>query len=189
MNILSIDRAARTAIFMNPSGFLATALLVASIAPSAVRAQDLTDPEVAHVAVTANAIDVDLAKVALERGSAASVKSFASTMVSDHTGVNEQAGALAKKLGVTPKDNDVSASLKKGGDEAKARLAKLSGKAFDRAYMAREVEYHQAVLDAIDTLLVPTTENAELKGLLQKVRPIIAAHLKWAREIQASLGS
>ncbi len=153
-----------------------------------VSAQDLTDPEVAHVAVTANAIDIDLAHVALEKASSEAVKAFAQTMVDDHTGVNEQAAALAQKLGVTPAPNDVSASLQKGADEAKASLHHLTGAAFDRAYMEREVGYHQAVLDAIDKVLLPTTENAELKSLLETVRPAIAAHLERARSIQRSLG-
>lgn len=163
------------------------ALLAAVTMPVGVSAQDLSDAEVAHVAVTANAIDVDLAKLALERGRSDQVKAFARTMVEDHTGVNEHAAALAKKLGVTPAANAVSASLQEGADAAKQKLRGLSGAAFDRAYMAREVEYHQAVLDAIDDLLVPTTENAELKGLIRTVRPAIAAHLERARGIQSSL--
>lgn len=163
------------------------ALLAAVTVPAVVSGQDLSDAEVAHVAVTANAIDVDLAKLALERGRSEQVKAFARTMVEDHTGVNEQAAALAKKLGVTPASNDVSASLQQGADAAREKLSGLSGKAFDRAYIAREVEYHQAVLDAIDNLLIPTTENAELKALLRTVRPAIAAHLDRARGIQPTL--
>jgi putative membrane protein len=168
---------------------MAAAFVVAAANPSALRGQDLSDAEVAHVAVTANAIDVDLAKVALQRARAEQVKAFAQTMVDDHTGVNEQAAALAKKLGVTPAANEVSASLQKEADAAKSKLDSLTGMAFDRAYMEREVEYHQAVLDAIDNLLVPTTENAELKGLLETVRPAIAAHLERARSIQKLLVS
>jgi putative membrane protein len=165
----------------------AAALLAALTVPAGLCAQDLTDPEVAHVAVTANAIDVDLAKLALERGRSDEVKAFARTMVEDHTGVNEQAAALAKRLGVTPAQNEVSASLQKGADEARANLSGLTGAAFDRAYMAREVEYHQAVLDALDGLLLPTTENAELKSLLSTARGAIAAHLERARAIQSSI--
>lgn len=170
-----------------PGSTVLAALLAAVTLPANVTAQDLSDAEVAHVAVTANAIDVDLAKLALDRGRSDEVKAFARTMVEDHTGVNEQAAALAKKLGVTPAPNEVSTLLQKGADAAKARLNTLSGTAFDRAYIAREVEYHQAVLDAIDGLLVPTTENAELKSLIRTVRPAIAAHLARARDIQSSL--
>lgn len=148
---------------------------------------DLSDPEVAHVAVTANSIDVDLAKLARSRTGNQDVKQFASTMITDHSAVNAQASALATKLGVTPKDNDVSQSLLKGAAEARATIEPLKGKAFDKAYIDREVAYHQAVLDALDTLLIPTTSNAELKQLLVDVRPAFATHLEHAKKLQGVL--
>jgi putative membrane protein len=150
---------------------------------------DLSDPAVAHVAVAANSIDIELAKVAQSRSKNPDVKQFATTMITDHSAVNAQAAALAGKLGVTPQDNEVSQSLLKGAAEARSAIEPLKGSAFDKAYIDREVAYHQAVLDALDRLLIPTTSNAELKKLLVDVRPAIAAHLKHAKKLQASLGA
>jgi len=160
---------------------LSTGLHAQSVSP------DLSDPEVAHVAVTANSIDIDLARLAQSRAANHDVKQFAKTMITDHSAVNAQASALAAKLGVTPKDNDVSQSLLKGAAEARATIEPLKGKAFDKAYIDREVAYHQAVLDALDKLLIPTTENAELKQLLVDVRPAIATHLEHAKKLQGVL--
>src|ERR1041384_1778427 len=64
---------------------LATALHAQN--PSAASAPDLSDPEVAHVAVTANSIDIDLAKFAQTRTTNAGVKQFAATMITDHSAV------------------------------------------------------------------------------------------------------
>lgn len=150
---------------------------------------DLSDEEVAHVAVTANAIDIDLARFAQTRVRDATVREFAGTMITDHTAVNAQAAALAGRLGVTPRDNTVSRALQSAASEARGALESLRGDAFDRAYMDREVAYHQAVLDALDDLLIPTTANAELRKLLQEVRPAIAAHLDHALQIRRALGS
>ena len=61
--------------------------------------------------------------------------------------------------------------------------------AFDRAYIDREVAFHQTVLDALDDTLIPGATNEELRGLLQQVRPAIEAHLEHARELQSSLGT
>ena len=157
--------------------------------PAPAPAPDLSDPEVAHVAVTADNIDIDLAKFAQTRTHNAAVKQFAATMITDHTAVNAQASALATKLGVTPADNAVSQSLESGATQARKALEPLRGAAFDRAYIAREVAYHQAVLDAIDKLLIPTTENAELKKLLEDVRPAVATHLEHAKALKARLGT
>jgi len=152
-------------------------------------APDLSDPEVAHVVVTADNIDIDLAKLAQSRTHNVEVKGFASTMITDHSAVNAQAVALASRLGVTPKDNAVSQSLVKGATDARATIEKSQGPAFDRAYMDREIAYHQAVLDALDNVLIPTTENADLKQLEVSVRPAIAAHLEHAKKVRSSLGS
>ena len=165
-----------------------TALHAQNPTPAPASAPDLSDPEVAHVAVTANSIDIDLAKFAQTRTSNAGVKQFAATMITDHSAVNAQAAALATKLGVTPADNAVSQSLLAGAKQARASLEPLHGKAFDRAYIEREVAYHQAVLDAIDKVLIPTTENAELKQLLTDVRPAVATHLEHAKQLRSQLG-
>ncbi len=154
---------------------------------NAQAATDLSDPEVAHVAVTANSIDIDLAKLAQSRVRNHDVRQFATTMITDHSAVNQQAAALAGRLGVTPKDNPVSQSLLAGAADARAAIEKLQGVAFDRAYIEREVAYHQAVLDALDGLLIPTTTNAELKQLLVDVRPAFVAHLQHAKRLDTSL--
>ena len=165
---------------------LASSLPAQNAAPAA--GPDLSDPEVAHVAVTANSIDIDMAKFAQTRTTNAAVKQFAATMITDHTAVNGQAAALASKVGVTPADNAVSQSLLTGAKQARASLEPLHGAAFDRAYIDREVAYHQAVLDAIDKVLIPTTENAELRKLLTEVRPAIATHLEHAKQLRRQLG-
>src|SRR3954464_2223445 len=98
-----------------------------------------TDPQIAHIVVTANQVDIDAGKVAERKSSSKDVRQFGKQMVTDHTAVNKSATALVKKLKVKPEPNDTSASLKKGGDENLAALAKLKGKAFDKAYVDHEV--------------------------------------------------
>ena len=173
---------------LHPVPRLALALILGA-APLSAQATppDLSDAEVAHVAVTANSIDIDLAKVAGAKATNEAVRKFAATMVTDHSAVNAQAAALAGRLGVTPKDNAVSQGLTKGAVAARAAIEERRGAAFDRAYIDREVAYHQAVLDALDNVLIPTTSNAELRKLLTDVRPAIAAHLGHAKALQQTL--
>jgi len=110
-------------------------------------------------------------------------------MVTDHTGVNKSATELVQKLHVTPESNATSKSLQSGGDANLVNLKKLSGRAFDKAYVDHEVAYHQSVLDAVDKTLIPSAKNAELKALLVKVRPAFVAHLEHAKHLQTSLGT
>jgi putative membrane protein len=145
------------------------------------------DAQIASIVVTANQVDIDAGKLAESKGSTKEVKAFGKQMVTDHTGVNQQAVALVTKLKVTPEDNPTSQSLKAGGVENVKQLQSLQGAAFDKAYVDHEVAYHEQVLDAIDKTLVPNAKNEELKALIVKVRPAFVAHLEHAKMIQASL--
>jgi putative membrane protein len=142
---------------------------------------------VAHVAVTANTIDIEMGRLAASRSHRKEVQEFAAAMIRDHAAVNARAGALAGKLKVTPEDNAVSQSLQAGATAARTRIEALTGEAFDRAYVAREVEYHQGVLNALDGVLIPTTENPELRQLLVEVRGAILGHLAHAKHVQEGL--
>lgn len=147
----------------------------------------LTDPEIAHIVVTANNVDIAAGKLAKGKSKSKEVREFAERMITDHTGVNKQATELVTKLGVKPADNNTSKSLADGGKTNIKALKKLSGKKFDKHYVDQEVTYHEAVLDTIDKMLIPNSQNAELKALIEKVRPAIAAHLEHAKTIQASM--
>jgi putative membrane protein len=157
--------------------------------PVSAEAPALNDPQIAHIAVTANTIDVETGRLAESRTTTPAVREFAETMIRDHTAVNEQAAALAQRLGVTPQENDVSRSLQTDAAASRTQLEGLNGAAFDRAYIDREVAYHQAVLDALDKTLIPGATNDELRGLLQQVRPAVAAHLEHARSLQTTLSA
>ena len=150
-------------------------------------AQSINDAQIASIVVTANQVDIDAGNLAAARSSSDAVKKFAQSMVADHTGVNKAAVDLATRLKVTPQDNPTSQSLKTDGEKHAARLKALSGTAFDKAYLDREVAYHQQVLDAVDQVLIPNAANAELKALLVKVRPAFVAHLAHAKHLQTSI--
>jgi putative membrane protein len=145
------------------------------------------DAQIAGIVVAANTVDIDAGKLAEKMSNNKDVKAFAQQMVTDHTGVNKQASALVKKLNVTPEDSDTSKSLKQGGEANIAKLKGMKGADFDKAYIDHEVTYHQAVLDAVDTTLIPNAKNAELKETLVKTRPAYVAHLEHAKHIQAGM--
>ena len=144
----------------------------------------LSDPEIASVAVTANQVDIGNADIAIARSKDSSVLQFAETMKRDHQAVIDQAVALVTRLKVTPKDNAVSEKLLSDAAKTKKILESKSGKAFNKAYIDNEVDYHKAVISVIETVLIPESQNAELKALLQKVVPAFHAHLEHAEMIQ-----
>ena len=62
-------------------------------------------------------------------------------------------------------------------------LNSLSAKAFDRAFLAHEVAYHKAVIDAVTTTLLPALKNEEARALVTKVAPAFQAHMAAAQNL------
>jgi putative membrane protein len=163
--------------------FLSATVMAASLATAAIAADKPTDPQIAHIAYTAGEIDIAAAEQALKKSKNAEVLDFAKTMERDHKAVNEQALALVKKLNVTPEDNDVSKSLSAAAKEELAKLGKLDGAEFDKAYVDNEVAYHRQVNGALETLLIPSVQNAELKSLLETGLTLFREHQMHAEHL------
>ncbi|MBN9350275.1 MAG: DUF4142 domain-containing protein [Chitinophagaceae bacterium] len=152
-----------------------------------IQAQTLTDGEIASIAVSANQIDVNYAKVALKKSHNKAVRAFANSMIKDHEGVIKQAVALATKEKITPKTNATTKSLLAGEAKEMKVLNSKSGKAFDKAYIDNEVGYHEAVISTVQNTLIPQTKNEQLKNLFVAISPVLNEHLEHAKHIQAEL--
>ncbi len=163
------------------------AALAAETPQAPAAAQGPTDPQIAAIVVTANNVDITAGKFAKIQTKDPEVKKFAEQMIIDHSAVNKSATDLTSKLKLKPEENETSQGLKKSGDEALLKMKGLKGKDFDKAYVDNEVTYHQVVLDSIDKTLIPSAKNADLKNLLNQVRPSIAAHLEHAKHLQATM--
>ena len=173
------------------AGLALAATLVAGCAGSAI-AQDpakLNDLEIAHSAYVAGNIDIRNAHLALALSDDPKVREFAELMISDHEAVNDAALALLKKLKAEPQDNAFSQALLKGAHDNWAKMAKLSGKEFDKSYAANELAYHQTVNKVVGDAFIPNVENGELKTLLGSALATFQAHEKHAEQMVADIGS
>lgn len=166
---------------------IANGIAVLLLASGVAWAQDakLTDAQIAHVAYTAGKIDIAAAKQALQKSKNKDVVAFAKDMERDHAAVNDKALALVKKLKVTPQDNDTSKALVRQATAKHDELAKLSGAAFDKAYIDNEVAYHKTVDGALENTLIPSASNPELKDLLTTGLKIFQGHEQHAEHVAA----
>ena len=73
---------------------------------------------------------------------------------------------------------DTSRSLSKQASDKLAELGKLNGAAFDKAYAENEVAYHKTVNGAVETTLIPSANNAELKTLLHTLNWLLNLKMK-----------
>ena len=169
------------------SSSLAAAFALAALTSPTFAADQPSDPQIAHIAYTAGDIDVKAGQLALEKSQNKAVRAFANDMVRDHTAVNDKALELVKKLNVTPEDNGTSKALAEQAAQKHAELSKLSGAAFDKAYVENEVAFHKTVDGALETTLIPSASNGELKSLLQTGLKIFQGHLAHAEHLASSL--
>jgi putative membrane protein len=174
-------------MFMRIAAAASLAALAAASFAVAQPAAQPNDAQIAHIAYTAGLIDIATAKQALAKSKNPKVREFAEEMVRDHGAVNDKALALVKKLNVTPEDNDTSKGLVKQADEKRGELAKLSGPAFDKAYVDNEVAYHKTVNEALKATLIPSASNAELKSLLETGLKIFQGHEQHAEHLASTV--
>ena len=146
-----------------------------------------SDPQIVGIVVAADQIDIDYAKLAMSKTKNKQVRDFAQQMITDHSAVSNSVSGLAAKLSVTPADSDTSNSLKAQAQQMTQKLQGLKGKEFEKAYIDNEVAYHQAVINATKTVLVPNAQNAELKSALQGAVPLFEGHLQHAQRVQSAI--
>ena len=158
-----------------------------SLAGPAFAQQAPTDPQIAHIAYTAGQLDIAAAQQALDKSTNADVREFAELMLRDHQAVNDQALALLKTLGVTPEDNATSQALAAAAAAKHDELAALESPAFDAAYVANEVAFHQTVNNALAETLIPSAQNPELKALLETGLTLFTAHQHHAEHLAAEV--
>jgi putative membrane protein len=121
--------------------------------------------------------EVELGKLAQEKASSSEVKQFGERMVNDHTKAGDQLKQVAEKEGVTLPDK-----LNAKDAATKARLEKLSGEAFDRAYMQDMVKDHTQGVAEFRTE-ARNGKDPEVKNFASQTLPTLEDHLKEAKSI------
>ena len=148
----------------------------------------IDDAQIVGIVLAADQIDIDYGKIALQKSKDAKVREFAQRMVTDHSAVQKSVIELAGKLDVKAEDSQTSTGLKSGAADNTKKLKTLKGKEFDKFYIDNEVSYHKTVTDAVDSVLIPSAQNSELKSALQGAQPLFLKHLEHARSVQSGQG-
>jgi putative membrane protein len=169
---------------------VATIIVAVALHPTIANARGggaPTDPQIVGAIEAANQIDINYAKLAKTKAKDKQVKDFAQQMITDHSAVQKSMRDLAAKLNVFPVDSRTSNSLKKQAQQTMLKLHRLKGEEFDKAYIDNEVAYHQRVINATKTVLIPNAQNAELKKALQGAEPLFEVHLQHAQRVQSAI--
>jgi len=134
-----------------------------------------------------NGFDVETASLGAVQGHDPAVRELAVMVLRDHSAVRQMSRDLGARLGIAytvPEQDEAS----RGHAQALARLRGKRGVAFDRAYLAHEVEFHRAAIKAVRETLVPGVTSPELKKLLLDVLPGFEQHLSHTVELAHRFG-
>jgi len=147
----------------------------------------LDDATILAIFDQANAADVYIGRIGAQKGYSEEVRELGRMVATDHVAVQQMGRDVAKKLSLIPtppaQDNSV-------GNQAKtvALLQSKSGKDFDKTYVKHEIEFHQAVVDAVKNTLLPSSSSEELKTLIRTVLPGFEHHLAETKAVAKKLG-
>ena len=146
----------------------------------------LDDATIVAIFDAANTADIETGALAARRGQSKQVREFGKMLADVHQVVRQQGRDLAGRLGVTPTppaDDDAATAHA----NAMAALRSASDADFDRAFLLHEVAFHKAVIDAVNTTLLPAIDNAELRKLVVDVAPAFQAHMLAAEKMEKEL--
>jgi putative membrane protein len=158
--------------------FLAAATTTSLSAQSA----KLDDATIVAIFDAANTYDIETGQLAPSRSRNSEIREFGRMLARDHRAVRSQGRDLAKSLNVTPTPPRDFA-LAGAHVTAVKKLRGLHGRAFDRAFLQHEVDFHNAVIDAVTKTLLPAIQNAQVKDLVTKVAPAFVAHRDKAQSL------
>ena len=125
--------------------------------------------------------EVQLGQLAAQKASDPDVKNFGQRMVDDHSKANDQLKQLAAQKGVT-----VAATLPPSKQKDVDKLSKLSGAAFDKAYVKMMVEDHKK--DVAEFKKESTNaKDSDVKSFASTTLPTLQDHLKMVEDIHSRM--
>jgi putative membrane protein len=125
--------------------------------------------------------EVELGQLAQQKAENDAVKQFGARMVQDHGKANDELKQLASSKGAT-----LPSAPDHKHQQEKAKLEKLSGAAFDRAYMKHMLDDHKKDVSQFRSK-TKSAKDADVKAFATKTLPTLEEHLKLAQDVNGSL--
>ena len=121
--------------------------------------------------------EVELGKLAAQKGSSDAVKQFGQRMVDDHSKANEQLKQVAGKSSI-----EVPSALDSKHQSRVDKLAKLSGPAFDKAYIKDQLKDHKRDVDDFKSE-AQNGSDPNVKQFAMATLPTLEEHLNAVKDL------
>lgn len=130
-----------------------------------------------------NAAEIRLAELATSKAQELAVKRFAQRMITDHSRMQRDWSAVASRTGMP-----MIGTIGFQHQQQLARLERLSGREFDRAYMATMVQNHQETVNSFEHI-GRSAQSSDLRELATRSLPELQEHLQLARQVADQVGA
>jgi putative membrane protein len=150
--------------------------MTAVFAVTAAWAADKKDQTFIKDAIEGNLAEVQIGKLAQDKGQSDPVKSFGQMLVTDHSDANQKATAVANQIGVTP-PTEPNAKQK----ALYNKMSKLSGAAFDQQFAKEMVQDHKQDIQKYQQ--EAKKQNDPVGDYANQALPTLQKHLQQAQSL------
>ncbi|MGI8961633.1 MAG: DUF4142 domain-containing protein [Bryobacteraceae bacterium] len=140
-----------------------------------------SDTAFAMKAAQGGVAEVQMGKLAAEKASSPDVKAFGQQMVDDHTKANDDLKSVAGKKAMT-----LPGDMNAHQQATHSKLEKLSGAAFDRAYVKDMVKDHEEDVKEFQKE-ANSGKDEDIKGFASRTLPVLQGHLDNIKSIQSNM--
>jgi putative membrane protein len=144
----------------------------------------LTDGQIAQILGAVDDVEIEQAKLALEKSSDPGVRGYANHMIEQHTASKSDGASLASQTGMKLAESPKAKELEAKGATVLSELKAADAKNFDITYLKGQEEQHAEVLTLIKDQLLPAVNDPALRDHLAKTRGVVTEHLDKAKELQ-----
>lgn len=162
-------------------GILSATALIGAIlsAPLALAANTKADAFM-QKAIAGNLAEIKVGELAQQKGASEGVRHFGTVLEQDHSMANSQAMTTASSMGVTP-----PAQPSRAEQAVYRRLAALSGRRFDKAFVKAMVKDHRKDIEEYEK---EAKSNSPAASYAQASLPTLRKHLQLAESLERRPG-
>jgi putative membrane protein len=158
--------------------FITTLLLASSFSVFGTFGKDRDPKLFITEAIKGNLSEIALGKLAAKNAATEAVRTYGKTLAADHTQANDEASAVAAKLDLNP-PAEPSAEAR----EEQTRLRKLSGRAFEQAFLDYMIKDHQTNIQNFEDQV--KAGNGETSKMAERQLPTLRKHLQMAKTLKS----
>ena len=169
-------------------GVVALSAMASEVEKFQLEAADFSDSQIAGAISASNEHCVGIGKSAQKSAKDPKVVAYADLMVKEHERINEEFAALLTKVDVKSEVSATSLGMQTELARDLATLGLLSGINFDRKYLHQQTMFENHFIELLDSSLIPSAKNPEIKTYLQKIRADHEKFLAQGQALQAEIG-